>query len=498
MTKTMNSELSAYHQECPKVLLINPSQGPEDEFGALGHAAPSFPQLGLACVATALINAGFETKIIDNAFDHLPTSEIIRIIHERGYKFVGFSAYITTHEKVLSMASKIKGALPDTVILVGGPQATLDPDFFSKECIDYIFIGEADDTISTIVGGHATAAEGFLPQGVLRVRNSRIEGQTQLNLIQDLDGLPFVDLASLYDVSQFVPAIYVRGKKIINVVSARGCSFQCTFCAAGQVNGRKIRTMSPTKFVDNLEILTARGFDSFVIYDDTFTLNKKRAVSISEEIIKRNLNISWNCWTRVDCIDHETLAIMHEAGCYLVNFGIETFNDSTLKTLRKGFTAEQALQGVKIAKNAGMLVVASFMIGLPGESRSDIMHTIRQVASSKIDLAVFPIFEPFPGTPIYERCQRQGRWVKSEKHKNTLLADQDLIWEPDGLNRGDIEHLAQKAFRAFYFRPHFILSLVEILRHAPRDRQKRIISSALSYFSARLRPTSRWKVGSKY
>ena len=114
--------------------------------------------------------------------------------------------------------------------------------------------------------------------------------------------------------------------------------------------------MSAGKFVDQLEYYVSKGFDSFMVYDDTFTVNKKRAVDISREIIKRKLKISWNCWSRVDCVDVETLSCMKDAGCYYIMYGCESLNDKTLRKLKKGFSVDQCLAGIEIAKKAGYIM----------------------------------------------------------------------------------------------------------------------------------------------
>ena len=310
--------------------------------------------------------------------------------------------YITSVRKTHELSKRIKEVFPDVKICVGGPQVTLQPYTFQEDYIDYIFIGEADYSILELVG-FLKAGEN-IPEikGVLCNKGNNIKKSYALNLIEDLDKLPLIDLDNFYDLSKFYPPIYIRGKKVINLVGVRGCPFKCTFCAAAEINGRKLRKMSVSYFVDYIETYYGKGNDSFMFYDDTFTVDRKRAIQISKEIIKRKLKISWNCWSRVDCIDLETLSYMKESGCYLIVFGCESMNDKALKMLKKGFTVEQSLNGIEMVKNTGMLAVSSFMIGLPMETRDDIINTIKTVNNSRLDIAVYPIFEPYKGTPIYE------------------------------------------------------------------------------------------------
>jgi len=464
-----------------KILLINPTGGPEGEYGALSKAGTELPQLGLASVATALTKANHEVRIIDCHMEHVRNEDLIDIVRSELYELVGFSVYVTTEVKTFELAHVLKESLQHVKICVGGPQVTLVPDRFHKPYIDYVFIGESDYSIVEFVD--ALEKGEYFPdiKGVLYNDGERLFGSRELNVIDDLDTLPLIDLDRFYNLENYYPPINVRGKKVINVLSVRGCPFQCTFCAAAEISGRRLRKMSAGHFADVIESYIHKGYDSFMIYDDTFTVDRKRAIEISKEFIKRKFKISWNCWARVDCVDRDMLSYMKDSGCYQITFGCESFNDHTLKKIKKGFSTEQALNGIEITKNAGLIVYSSFMIGLPGETRTDILNTIKMVNKSRIDIAVYAIFEPYLGTPIYEDCTREGQWIKSG-YKNRLLVDQDEIWVPNTISREEIEKLVHYAFRTFYFRPHFFNSFCRIFMNLPVNRKMRFVSAGFDYF----------------
>ena len=105
-----------------------------------------------------------------------------------------------------------------------------------------------------------------------------------------------IKLDEFYDLSNFYPPIHIRGKNVINLVSERGCPYKCTFCAVAEINGRKVRKMDPAKFIDMVEYHHRKGFDSFMFYDDTFSIDKKRTIEIAKEIIRRKMKIKWNCF----------------------------------------------------------------------------------------------------------------------------------------------------------------------------------------------------------
>lgn len=462
------------------ILLINPTGGPLEEYGALAKATPELPQLGLASIATVLKNKGHNVKIVDLHVDAMCVKDILSVISSGGYEVVGFSVYVTTIKNALKLAKAAKEAFPDILICVGGPQVTLNPDFFTKPFIDYAFLGEADFTFPEFIESLKTYGKTEI-KGCLKNENGVLKGDRSLNLVEDLDALPILEMEEFYDLSKFHQPVQVRGKRAINVLSVRGCPYACTFCAAGTITGRRMRSMSVGRFVDYLEALAKKGFDSFMIYDDTFTVDRKRAIAISEEIIKRGLKIVWNCWSRADCVDGELLEIMRKAGCYLVMYGFESFNDKTLKRLKKGFTAYECVKSVNLTKKAGMIASASFMIGLPGETKEDILNTIDVASKTKLDIAIFGIFEPYEGTPIYADCKTSGKWIKTE-YKNRLLVDQEEVWVPDTLTRSEIEELARRAFTRFYLRGAYASSLFNMLMHLSWERRIKMIQSGLDYF----------------
>ncbi len=464
-----------------KILLINPSGKAEEEYGALSKAGTELPQLGLASIVTSVQKAGFPVKVLDFHVEGLDKSSLIELIKQEKFDIIGFSVYITTLNTTLVLSELIKREIPEAKIIVGGPHVTLYPDDCYNENIDYIFLGEADEAIIEFMNTLKNGGNVSGIQGILCRKNGLFEGNNTINLIQNLDSLPLLELDKMYDLSMFYPPIHVRGNKVINVVGIRGCPYKCTFCAVAEINGKKVRKLTPVRFVDQIEYFVRRGFDSFMFYDDTFTIDKKRALEVSKEIIKRNLKIHWNCFTRVDLLTPELLNYMRESGCYHIMFGCESFNDKTLLLLKKGFTVEQCYKGIEMTTEAGIMAASSFMLGLPGETKNDMLNTIDQVSKSRFSTVLFPIFEPYKGTSIFEECKKQGRWIKSD-YKNKLLLDQDEIWEPDSCSREEIEHLSLKAYRAFYLRLTYLPKLYNLIINLPLKRKARFFNAGFDYF----------------
>jgi radical SAM superfamily enzyme YgiQ (UPF0313 family) len=480
----------------PRFLLINPTDGPESEYGKLAAAATQLPQLGLAAIAAALQENGFSADICDAHVHGLDENSLLELIRQGNYGVVGFSVYVTTERRALAYAAAIKRTFPHVIVCAGGPQVTLVPARFHDSVIDYIFVGEADDSIVEFATAltHSSRPTGIV--GVVDGSQPFPDEGVSPRLVNNIDNLPPIRLDRYYPLESFYPPVHVRGQKVVNVIGVRGCPYKCTFCAAAEINGRRVRAMAPGRFVDMLEYYISIEINSFIFYVDTFTLIKRRAQEICEEIIRRRLNIEWKCFTRVDTITAELLTIMRQSGCYCVMFGCETLNDKTLLAMKKGFSSQQCIDGIGMARRAGLVTLASIMVGLPEETESDIRNTVRLALASETSLAFFPVFEPYEGTPIYDLCRRTGKWVVDPRYSNALLKDQESVWVPDTMTRPRVEDMAKEAFRSFYFRPKTLFALGEVFARLPAARKARFIKAGLSYFLPH--PRLRTRVGSRF
>jgi len=458
-----------------KIALINPPVRIEEHYGSLTELSPELPLLGIAFLSSYLKKFGFDVDLLDHM--NLPASESIKILNK--YDIVGFASYITNYKAILEVARKLKRE--DNIILVGGPHATLFPEDFNDDYIDYVITGEGENVLRELLVSIKGRKEITDIPGMGYKKGGRFIYNNFARPVENLEVIGPPDVMK-YDLSRYYPPVHIRGRKVIHTLTSRGCPYKCTFCAASEIMGRRIRYRGLQSVFDELQSYFDQGYDSIMFYDDVFTLNKKRVFSICEEFIKRNLKMKWCCFTRTRGLTSELCTAMKEAGCYLITFGCESSHDKTLKLLKKDLTHEQNVRGIELTHNAGILAFSSFMIGLPGETKEDILTTIKFAAGSKLDFAIFPIFEPFKGTPIYEVCKEMGKWSLVEGEQNLLLISQDEVWTPHGITREEIVLLTRKAFKDFYFSPKRTLGLVLHALSLPPQRTIRFVKGGLSYF----------------
>jgi len=242
--------------------------------------------------------------------------------------------------------------------------------------------------------------------------------------IKNLDDVPFPS-RELFD-NQAYKSYYSRnfGYTTTSIITSRGCPFKCDFCSR-PIFGNKFRSRTPANIAEEVETVRELGYERVWFADDCFTLDRKRMLNICDELVRRRINIGWECLSRVDTVDLEVAERMKQAGCVRVFFGIESGSEKILKIMNKHATTKQAMGAVHIFKKVGVQVGAFFIIGYPGENDETVLETVNFAASLPLDYLSFTFPYPIPGTPLFERVKdriNSEEWNEPEgfhliKHK---------------------------------------------------------------------------------
>lgn len=483
-----------------KIAFIIPPMDMSDQYGGLSAAAPELPPLGIAFIARHLSNMGMDCDIYDFSVDK---SGLKPFFEEkiRSYKIIGMPVFITTCPGVLKFAEEIKKADKTAKVVLGGPHVTLFPEDLFNDNVDFLITGEGEKPFHQLALRILDNRSDYADIGGLHYKDGTsfrftFGGEPLADL--DAIGLPLIEK---FNLKKYQPPVHILGNKVRHTLTTRGCPYQCTFCAAAQIMGRKIRYRSVDSIMRELKNYADSGCDSVIFYDDSFTIDKTRVIELSKRMISEKIRVKWACFTRTDLLNRELLARMRDAGCYLITFGCESGNDKTLSLLKKGLSVEQNREGIRLTAEAGIMAASTFMMGLPGESYGDMLATIDFALGSGLTFAYFPVFEPYKGTPIYDLCSKTGRWIKDRRFRNKLLNFQEEIWVPDGLERGQIEHCAKSAFRKFYFRKKTLSGIFrKVILKQPPARQLAFITAGLDYFlfSGLKKRLKGGKVGTRY
>ncbi len=386
-----------------RVLLVNPSY-PFEEFPRLLVTLPY--------VASALQAEGHEVEILDLLLARTTPEKIERRMARFRPQAVGITSVTLNHHIAASIAAVVRKCDPAVPIVMGGPHVSfeIEGSFRDLPALDYIAIGEGEHTMRELL----RALEGRMDlrdvRGLALRDGDRIVRNAPRPLEDDLDTLPTParDLVPL--------ARYLAFDSHASVVTSRGCPYSCVFCSAPQWTGRQVRYRDPLLCVDEIEELARLGFTEITIEDDLFTLYRTHFLAVCGELIKRDTGIRWNAFSRVDTINPEIVQTMARAGCQAICFGVESGSQEILDLVKKKSSLAKVKEAMRMTQDAGISALASFIIGLPGETEETLRKTVEFADSLHEEfgsLYGFHILAPFPGTEVRERAADYGLEILS-------------------------------------------------------------------------------------
>ena len=246
------------------------------------------------------------------------------------------------------------------------------------------------------------------------------------------------------------------------IVTSRGCPAGCTYCIKHVSYGPTMRLRSPKKLVEEIALLVKLGVSNIHMYADLFTVNRDQVVGLCQELIASGLKVKWTCNSRVDFVDQEMLDLMAKAGCYYIAWGLESGNKELLAHARKGVDPERAKQSLAWAKKAGIANWGYFIIGLPGETVDTIKQTVAFAKALPLDIALFHIAAPYPGTPFFNEVVK-NKWFRPGTRWEEVDMDESTVLDYPNLKAEELEYWQKRAFREWAFRPGPIMTYLKML-----------------------------------
>lgn len=436
-----------------EVLLINPPMLEDGKFidGYKG-TRPVIPPLGLAYIAKVLENHNHKVRIFDGMIEEMPMEKLAEMATY--YDYIGMTSTTFTALQMHRLAKAIKEAGKNTQIIAGGPHATIVPkEVLSDRNIDIIIIGEGEETMLDIASGK----EPKDIKGIGYKKEKKLIFTEPRPLMQNLDDIPIPARHLLKMDRYHASELRARKHPALHMLSSRGCPHNCSFCSNKILHRQMLRTHSPERVVEEMEILMNRYHAKEIhFWDDNLALKKDRILEICRLIRERGIDIPWNCEARVDTIDEERLKAMKEAGCYQISYGIESGSDRVLKMVNKNITTEQIKETIKSTNNIGIESRGYFMFGFVGETLQEMEQTLKFSKSIGLDYASYATLVPLPGSLEYERAKKEGTFDLYYWRKQ-ILSDISFpdkpVYVPKGMTAEQLIKIHRKAVRQFYMRP---------------------------------------------
>lgn len=426
-----------------KVLLINPFKlrGHQSNIGVdpvvsrhVGQeikTGVTFP-IGLAYMASTLLEAGFEVKLLDPIAEETPVEKIYQESEWADAIVLPFSAGHTDDVR------QYRNDFRRKFFVLGGGYAHHIADWLFKEDFgDVILCGEPEYTIVDLMRAYPSYQN---VSGIIYKDREKIVRTPDRPLLTDLDKLPF-PARHLTNPKNYWEIMFL-GEPTVWILPTRGCPYDCIFCAQRDLNKRRVRYRSPQNIVDELEeIVRKYGVKNFVFFDETFNFNHQFVINVCQEILFRGLKIKWWCAARADRVRTDVVKIMKKAGCIELRFGLESANDEILKYFQKGETIADIRRGLEIVKKEGMNFSLQCIFGAPQESEETIKNTMTFIKEMKPFFVSFNVLTPLPGSQLYEQIK--------DKIKPEDMRSFDILHTKYPLGRYSGEELQQIIKRAY-------------------------------------------------
>jgi radical SAM superfamily enzyme YgiQ (UPF0313 family) len=390
-----------------KILFINPRTS--------RYSRSISTPLGLLSIATYLESKGHIVKIYDRLIDKTKLKDVIDN-YKPDVAGVSLISYKSIND-FLHVAQMLKES--EIPVVAGGPlPSELVEMTLAYDCIDIVSIGEGEATWLDIVSFFAGEIKDIDSVYGIAYKNRKGEViRTKTRDFMNLAEIPPLNW-SLIDVPKYFQSSY-GCDKMIYLYAAKGCPFSCTFCYNKEFHRCTYRKRPLEFLVEEIKVLVKDyGMNGVYFADELWCKNREEMHEICDILRSLNLDFVWGCQTRIGIFELEDFEYMYKSGCRWVYFGVESGSKTMLKKINKRIDYEKIEQSFSDCRKAGVACVGSFIIGLPDETREDVMETINLIRKLDTRLINYNYLAVVPGSEIYKDLITDGRYIEAENLKD--------------------------------------------------------------------------------
>jgi anaerobic magnesium-protoporphyrin IX monomethyl ester cyclase len=453
-----------------KVFLIHPYVPMELQYGSKYRwAGAVLPPLGILYVAAVLEKAGHRTELLDANALQIPAADVVKRVLAGSPDVVGMTGTSLSFNENLEIARRLKEAQPSLPIVLGGVHAQGSPDVaVSYGCFDYVVPNEGELTMLELV----EALEGGVNprssvEGLYYLEGDKPVSSGTGKLVDELDDLPFPARHLLSDMTIYHQKSFgYRLRPHTTMFTQRGCPYRCTFCSSSkqfrEVFNKKIRAHSVDYVKEEIAFLQKTwGIREIYFVDDTFNLRKKRVHELCDMMMREFPGLKWSCNFEANICDEDLLKHMRQAGCWLIQMGVETGNPDVMKVIDKGITLDQVRLSTEMAARLGFAIKTSFIIGNPTETQETIEETIQFAQSLPVHYVTFSMMAPLPGTYFWNTADDYGVFDRVAYDKFSMAS---AAFVPHGLSADFLKQKQQEAHRRVYLRLDMVRRHLKMIR----------------------------------
>ncbi len=400
--------------------------------------------------------------MLDCDAEKLNLQEILSYIGKQQFDSIGITSTTVTIQVTTELAAEIKRAYPEIKIILGGVHPTIFyEELINEPYVDFIIRNEGEEPLLKLM---RSAPLDTIPNLSYKLTGGAYHNPAN-PVFYDLAQQPFLAYHKLPMDKYYSALGSYKRKPSIGLITSRGCPGKCTFCFSGsnkEMFGKRIRYLSARRIIDEIQYLKKNyNIREISFYDDTFTASRKNVIAFCELLIAEKVDIKWSCFARVDTVNAKLLTLMHRAGCHQVMYGLESGSPETLQSLDKRTDVSKNRRAVEMTRKVGIDVRGAFMLGSPNETAEAIMATIQYAISLKVDIAIFNITTPFPGTRLYAWAKENEMLLTEDWSKYDLSTP---ILKLGTITPEKLSGYYQLAYRRFFFRIGYFMQRLSRIR----------------------------------
>lgn len=372
-----------------------------------------YPPLGILYISAYLEDQGIRNEVYDTTFSSKVAFRTYLLTHKP--KLIGIYVNLMTKLNVLEAILFVKDQLPDSNIILGGPEVRYSAENFLRYGADYIVIGEGEETMTELVNTLVLVPAGMEVEssaesrkniaGIAFLDDNKFVQNPERQKIKDLDDLSIPNRKKI-NLHQYLDAWKkYHGTNALSVSTMRGCPYTCKWCSRS-VYGLSYRRRSPEKVVAELiQIKKDYNPDSLWFVDDVFTISHKWLTTFRDELIKQNAIIPYECITRADRLNEEVILTLKETGCFRIWIGAESGSQKVIDLMDRRVDVNQVRDMIKLTRKHGIEAGTFIMLGYPGETEEDIEETIHHLKESNPDHFTITVAYPIKGTELFQEIE---------------------------------------------------------------------------------------------
>lgn len=380
-----------------------------------GQSRSPILQPFLPFFSSVLSEVGCEFKILDCQRLRLNQHQLLKNVNHESPDIVFSLIGLPSMKEDLALLKKVKTLLPNAFIVgIGTTCRVLPSEVLLTGGVDvvlrnsYPYVSNVTDIIQVL---QQPERKLKTIHGISYLENGKVVSTPEspdLNLDEILppsyDALELTGYGSFSDING-------NRYRYIPILGSKGCPYLCVYCPYRVGFGKKWSPRNPKDIVDEIEFLhSTHGIKGFLFRDQSFTMNKKHAVNVCNEIIRRKLDIAWFCEARANEVSKELLRKMKKSGCKQIHYGVETGDPELIKMGKPGVTLENIRKAFRLTKEIGLWAHAHVILGWPDETQETIERTFKFVQKLDPHNVNWNILTPYPGTKLHEIAQG-NRWI---------------------------------------------------------------------------------------